>query len=262
LVRLAGKRQESDFLTKVVLRTEKRKGENMSDLAEVYNSKAEKYERLIEREDYQGNILRALEQIRPMQDLDVIDTGAGTGRLACMLAPLAHSIQVFDVSESMLAVAASRLQASGLSNWSVQVADHRSLPAGDESVDVVVSGWSVVYTAIWNPERWQEELRKALTELERVLRPGGSLILLETMGTVYVSPNPPADLLDYFSSLEQAGFSSTWIRTDYQFGSLDEARELTSFFFGDEMIGRVISIDPVILPECTGIWWFQKNPAS
>jgi ubiquinone/menaquinone biosynthesis C-methylase UbiE len=231
----------------------------MSDLAEVYSSKAENYERMIAREDYQGNILQALEQIRPAEGLDVIDTGAGTGRLVCMLAPRARSIQAFDVSESMLEVAASRLGASGLDNWKVKVGDHRSLPVADGSADLVVSGWSVVYMVVWNQETWQVELGKALAELQRVLRPGGTLIILETMGTGFESPNPPPDLLDYFKYLDEAGFSSTWIRTDYQFASLEEAKELTAFFFGEEMIGRVISTDPVILPECTGIWWIQKR---
>jgi ubiquinone/menaquinone biosynthesis C-methylase UbiE len=230
----------------------------MSDLAEVYNSKAEKYERLIAREDYQGHIFQALDQIRSVVGLDVIDSGAGTGRLVCMLAPLARSIQAFDVSESMLQVAASRLQASGLTNWTVKVGDHRSLPVPDESADVVVAGWSVVYTVVWHLENWQEELAKALAEFQRVLRPGGTLIILETMGTGYESPNPPADLLDYFQFLAKAGFTSTWIRTDYQFTSLEEAQELTAFFFGDEMIRRVQATGPVILPECTGVWWIQK----
>lgn len=227
----------------------------MTDYAEVYSSKAEKYERLVSREDYQHNIEAALLKIRDLHGLDILDSGAGTGRLAVMLAPLARTIQAYDVSSVMLDVASARLRASGLQNWRAGVADHRSLPAADHSVDVVTSGWSVVYAVVWYPDTWREELARALAELKRVLRPGGTLIILETLGTGEASPNPPADLLEYFKYLEQAGFSSTWIRTDYAFESIAEAKDLSSFFFGEEMIKKAISTDPPILPECTGIWW-------
>jgi hypothetical protein len=32
---------------------------------------------------------------------------------------------------------------------------------------------------------------------------------------------------------------------------------VTGFFFGEEMVENVTSTDPVILPECTGIWWLH-----
>jgi ubiquinone/menaquinone biosynthesis C-methylase UbiE len=43
----------------------------------------------------------------------------------------------------MLRVCKQKLTASGLSNWQVEVADHRKLPVEDASADLVVSGWSV-----------------------------------------------------------------------------------------------------------------------
>ena len=39
--------------------------------------------------------------------------------------------------------------------------------------------------------------------------------------------------------------------------SLDEAEELTRFFFGDELAARVVEKEWLILPECTGIWWLH-----
>ncbi len=229
-----------------------------TDFAEVYNSKADKYERLVAREDFQHNIEAALLKIRDLHGLDILDSGAGTGRLAVMFAPIAKSIHACDVSAEMLAVAAERLKASGISHWRTDVADHRALPAADHTFDVVTSGWSVVYTVVWHQETWQTELEKALAELKRVLRPGGTLIILETNGTGETTPNPPADLLEYFAYLDQAGFSRTWIRTDYRFSSMEEARDLTTFFFGDSMLEKIVPGDQPILPECTGIWWLTK----
>jgi ubiquinone/menaquinone biosynthesis C-methylase UbiE len=95
----------------------------------------------------------------------------------------------------------------------------------DQSVDVAISGWSICYTAIDYEETWQRELSKALGEMKRVLRPGGTIIILETLGTGHETPTRSDEMKVYLDYLErEAGFSSTWIRTDYAFASLQEAR--------------------------------------
>jgi ubiquinone/menaquinone biosynthesis C-methylase UbiE len=170
------------------------------DLEEIYASKADDYERLVIREDYQGNILTAISTILTVNGMDIVDLGAGTGRIACMLAPFARSVIALDASDHMLSVARQKLERSGLTNWRIETADHHHLPVKDASVDIVISGWSLVYAAIWAKGDWRESLRKALVEIRRILRPGGTIIILETMGTGGESPNPPADLLDYSTS--------------------------------------------------------------
>ena len=74
------------------------------DLKEIYASRAPEYERLVAREDFAGNILKALQEIRVLAELDVVELGAGTGRLTCMLAPFVRSIRAFDASDHMLGV--------------------------------------------------------------------------------------------------------------------------------------------------------------
>ncbi len=118
----------------------------------IYQSEADRYEALVSREDYQGNIMKALEEIIDPDGLDVLDLGAGTGRLTLLLTPRVKSIRAFDASAEMLRVCRARLERSGLSNWNVDVADHRQLPVTDGSADLIVSGWSVAYLAVWNPE--------------------------------------------------------------------------------------------------------------
>lgn len=222
---------------------------------EVYEKYADQYERLIQREDYQGNILREIEKLVSLADLDVVDLGAGTGRLTRLLAPHIRSIKAYDSSEHMLEVAAESLKKIGLTNWDTSVADHRNIPVDDSSADLIVSGWSFCYLAVWGGEGWKTALDDGLKEIQRILRPGGSVIILETMGTGNEKPNPPEHLAGYYDWLAEAGFQSSWLRTDYQFASLEEAEELSTFFFGEAMGAKVVKESWQILPECTGVWW-------
>jgi ubiquinone/menaquinone biosynthesis C-methylase UbiE len=221
----------------------------------IYQSEGERYEALVSREDYQSNIPRAIDEIINVDGLDIIDLGAGTGRLTLILAPRAKSIHAFDVSAEMLRVCRERLIASGLSNWQVDVADHRHLPIQDHSFDLIVSGWSVSYLAVWNPDQANQELNKWLIEMRRVLRKDGMIILFESLGTGNESPIRLEHVKSTYRWLDANGFQNKWIRTDYQFESLDEAVDLAGFFFGAEMADRVRERRLVILPECTGVWW-------
>ena len=45
------------------------------------------------------------------------------------------------------------------------------------------------------------------------------------------------------------------MRTDYQFGSVDEAVRQLDWFFGAELTDRVKAERWLVVPECTGIWW-------
>jgi ubiquinone/menaquinone biosynthesis C-methylase UbiE len=228
---------------------------------EVYEAHADQYERLVQREDYQNNILSAIESYCPLEGLDVVELGAGTGRLTRLLAPYVRSIKAFDSSAHMLEVAEESLRETGLSNWEVGVADHRQVPVEDVSADLVISGWSFCYLAVWGGTEWGSALQDGMHEIERILRPGGMVILIESLGTGSEKPRPPEHLEAYFDWLTEAGFERGWIRTDYRFESLEEAVELSTFFFGKEMGQKVrknnwqIPFRAPVLPECTGIWW-------
>jgi ubiquinone/menaquinone biosynthesis C-methylase UbiE len=227
------------------------------DYKQIYDTQADLYEQLVSREDHEGNLWRALCRICSFEGVDVIELGAGTGRVTRMLAPVVKTIRALDISPHMLHAARVKLAQTGLQNWRVTVADNRRLPLADAIADVSIAAWSLGHLTSWYPETWRHEIGAALAQMERVLRPGGTVILLETLGTGQASPRPPhAGLVAYYDLLEkERGFASTWIRTDYRFQSLDEAEMLTRFFFGDELADRVVQEGLVLLPECTGIWW-------
>ena len=229
----------------------------MTTQEEIYKTEGDKYEALIAREDHQGNILKSLQEITPLTDRLVLDLGAGTGRLACLLAPIVKSVHAFDISDEMLRVCREKFTKSGFSNWQVDIADHRNLPVADGSANLVVSGWSLSYLAVWNPDTWREELETWMAEMKRVLMPGGFIVLFESLGTGNDSPIKLGHLKDFYPWLDEMGFQNKWIRTDYKFESLAEAEELSRFFFGDELGKKVRENEWVILPECTGVWWLK-----
>lgn len=131
----------------------------------------------------------------------------------------------------------------------------RRTPFAAHSADLVIAGWSFCYLAVWGGKTWQKEIDKGLDEAKRLLKPGGTLMILENFGTGYETPNPPPHLDGYFSHLTSKGFSQTWFRTDFKFNSFEEALELSGFFFGEQYANRVRDNHWVILPECTALIW-------
>lgn len=229
----------------------------MPDYEWIYRQRAAEYDALVTREDYQRNILRTLRQIRPLHGLDVVEMGAGTGRLTRLIAPHARSIAAFDASKAMLDVAAGKLPYLPARNWLLAVADNCCLPARDGIADICVSGWSFGHATGWYPDSWRKVIRLAVAQMIRVLRPGGTAIILETLGTGREMPEPPTDALaEYYRLLEEEhDFRSRWIRTDYRFESVEEAERLARFFFGDALADRVARERLAILPESTGVWY-------
>jgi SAM-dependent methyltransferase len=129
------------------------------------------------------------------------------------------------------------------------------LPLADDSADLILSGWSFCYAAINAGKKWQRSLEQALSEVARVLRPGGKLILIDSLGTGYETPHRPTVLVDYLDYLDAHGFTSSWVRTDYCFRDAAETEELTTFFFGTDPMPMWETETGVIVPECTGLWW-------
>lgn len=230
----------------------------MAEHQDIYQASATQYEQLVSREDYLGHLLPAIQKIVSLQDLNVVELGAGTGRVTRLLAPQVCSIHAFDASAHMLSRAAASLKAGGRRNWRTTVADHRALPVPAQSADLAISGWSICYLVSWNPADWEPQVHQALAEMRRILRPGGTTLLIETLGTGFTAPHPPDHLQGYYHFLQQQGFSSTWIRTDYRFRDPQEAYDCTRFFFGEDLAEPFKSSQQVILPECTGLWWKKE----
>lgn len=102
----------------------------------------------------------------------ILDIATGTGDLAIMLANLNVSeIVGLDLSEGMLAVGTKKVKAKHLSKVIAMIqGDSENLPFEDNRFDAVTVSFGV---------RNFENLTKGLSEILRVLKPQGKLVILE-----------------------------------------------------------------------------------
>ena len=233
----------------------------MPDTREIYQSRADDYDALVRCEDREGNLLRAIQAIIPLKGLEVAELGAGTGRLTLLLAPLVRSIRAFDIAAPMVDVARRHVARLNIRNCDIGVADNASLPLPDCIADLAIAGWTYGHQTVWKEDGWRQPIEMAIHEMRRVLRPEGTAIIIETLGTGHTAPfNPPAQLARYYNLLaHELGFERTWIRSDYEFPSMTDGERLLLLFFGEELAKAFVTNGSCVLPECTGLWWRKRR---
>jgi ubiquinone/menaquinone biosynthesis C-methylase UbiE len=217
---------------------------------EIYAAHAEGYDELVRAEDCDGNLVPALAALCALDGATVLEVGVGTGRIARAIAGRARAIVGVDRAADMLRVARRAVRA-------LCRADARALPVRGGWADVAIAGWVFGHFREWMPEGWREEVGRALGEMRRALRPGGRLVVIETLGTGAAEAGPPtAGLAEYYAWLEgeQGLARRAVVRTDYAFRDVDEAARVTGFFFGDGFGERVRREGWARVPEHTGIW--------
>jgi SAM-dependent methyltransferase len=106
----------------------------------------------------------------PIRGQRVLDMGAGFGSLALYFAHLGAETVAVDPNEERMRVALAVAEREGLTLRAV-CAHAQSLPLTDESFDVIIANNSLCYIAD------RRERRDALSELHRVLRPDGWIVV-------------------------------------------------------------------------------------
>lgn len=119
--------------------------------------------------DYVANVLKA-----PENSL-ILDAGCGAGAHAMRLARRGFSVVAADFSDSVLEMAKANLQAAGMQDQiRLQHENLLSLSFPDETFDAIL---------VWGVLMHIPDVEKAVAELTRVLKKGGSLIVSE--GNMY-----------------------------------------------------------------------------
>ncbi len=115
---------------------------------------------------------KLLKKIKGVNAQRILDIATGTGDLAIIMAQnTAAEITGLDLSSGMLEIAQKKVYKNSLDNRIKLVqGDSENLPFQDHSFDVVTVSFGI---------RNFENLNKGLSEIYRVLKPGGTFFILE-----------------------------------------------------------------------------------
>jgi len=119
---------------------------------------------------WRKKVVKLVGENNPKQILDI---ATGTGDLALMMSQInPERIVGLDISEGMLQVGRQKVAKANLSNKiEMVVGDSENIPFPDNTFDAITVSFGV---------RNFENLDKGLTEIFRVLKPGGKFVVLET----------------------------------------------------------------------------------
>jgi SAM-dependent methyltransferase len=103
-----------------------------------------------------------------------LDVATGAGHAAFAVAPYVDKIIASDTSERMLDVALQEANQRNLRNFEVRTVEAHSLPFADAALDGITCRCALHHFA--NPPQF-------FAEAHRALRPGGALVLVDTVGS-------------------------------------------------------------------------------
>jgi ubiquinone/menaquinone biosynthesis C-methylase UbiE len=231
------------------------------DFHQVYERHAAEYDAMVAAEDCDGHLLPALEAIVPLAGAAVLEVGAGTGRVTRLMLQVGARVVASEPALAMLEVARRHVAGQSAGRCALLGADALALPVRAGWADVALAGWALGHLRSWHAASWRETIGRALAGMERALRPGGTLVVIETLGTGEERPRPPSgELAEYYVWLEgEQRMQRVAIRTDYRFADPEAAARATGFFFGGEFATRVLAQGWSRIPECTGLWWRRTD---
>lgn len=136
--------------------------EHYAKLAPKYDQRWDRYSR--------ATLDTVIEQIDFDKAESLLDVACGTGRFAEMIRSLKPSLSItgIDISPEMIEIAKRRLPSQIGVTWAVGPAE--ALPVPDDSFDVVTCA---------NAFHLVADSEKSLAEFMRVLKPGGTLVLID-----------------------------------------------------------------------------------
>ena len=130
-----------------------------------------------------------IKMVKAAKPETILDIATGTGDLAIMMAKnTSAQITGLDLSAGMLEVGRKKVEAEGLNNRVTMIqGDSENLPFEDNTFDCITVSFGV---------RNFENLEKGLSEIRRILKPGGTFVILEFS---YPTSFPMKQLYTFYS---------------------------------------------------------------
>ncbi len=142
---------------------------NQSEVRKNFGLKASNY-RLSTTHGNPVDLERMVNLLKPQPDAIVLDVATGGGHTAIALAKYVNKVVAIDITPEMLAEAEVASKQSNINNIVFQMEDVHNLDFPDGQFDIVVSRFAAHH--FFN-------VKKAVREMCRVLRPGGKFYILD-----------------------------------------------------------------------------------
>lgn len=175
--------------------------------------------------DRHGVIISFLDERLPTGR--VLDVGAGDGFTAERLSGSSRVVVAMEPDPGMVNPARSLVWSSGVA---------QDIPFHDDTFEAAYSTWAFFLSGI-EPTA----LLEGLEEVQRVVSGGGPIVVVDNAGGDEFSSLTERALSGDPSWWTERGFEHTVLETSFLFDSVDEARELIGYYFGDGAAARVDS---------------------
>jgi ubiquinone/menaquinone biosynthesis C-methylase UbiE len=207
--------------------------------------------------DRDGQIEAAMSRIHPLEGVDLVDIGCGSGFHLPRFAGLgARRVVGVEPHPPLLELARDRV--AGLhGNDGIQVLDGtaQALPLPDASVDVAHARWAYFFGAGCEP---------GLAELARVLRPGGTAFVIDndatrsTFGGWFRRAYPSYDPLAVERFWARQGWSRERLVIRWDFDSREDLEAVVRIEFPETVAeGILAEHDGTGVDYAVSLWWHR-----
>lgn len=144
-----------------------------SKMSRTYDLRSGIYNKTVAASEFKYH-LKALEKIKWRPEMKILEVATGPGRVMAEIEERADggtALYGLDISGEMLALTRKYLEDLGFTNFMLKKGDSRQLPWPDNRFDLLYNGYMMDLIPF-------EDMHGILVEFNRVLKPGGQLILL------------------------------------------------------------------------------------
>jgi len=164
-----------------------------------------------------------------LPDGRVLDVGAGDGFTAERLTRQRRTVVALEPDAGLVRPERELIWASGVA---------QDLPFHDDTFDAAYSTWAFFLSGT-EPLL----LERGLSEVTRVVRNGGVIAVADNAGGDEFCALADKPIHGDPSWWTDRGFETHLLETSFRFDTLEEARELLRFYFGDGVSERVRSVE-------------------